>query len=181
LICTLIMAFQTTALTIDIWRFVASIGIGVELVTLDAYISELVPQKTRGRAFAFNQFIMFLAVPLVALLATFLVPVSILGYEGWRWVVAIGSIGAVFIWFIRIGLPESPRWLAQRGRASEAQMLMQMIEQRVRGETGRDLPAPLAVAHETDAKKGSSMSLVCVIVGYWGPKTRGLGLEAIAS
>jgi hypothetical protein len=30
-------------------------------------------------------------------------PIAILGYEGWRWVVGIGAIGAVFIWFIRIG------------------------------------------------------------------------------
>jgi MFS transporter, putative metabolite:H+ symporter len=154
-ICTLIMAFQKTSVTIDIWRFIASIGIGVELVTIDAYISELVPQKTRGRAFAFNQFVMFLAVPAVALLATFLVPVTIFGYDGWRWVVGIGSIGAVFIWIIRIGLPESPRWLAQRGRASEAQAVMQMMERRVREETGRDLPAPRAVPHEAEAKRGS--------------------------
>jgi MFS family permease len=47
-ICTLIMAFQTTAMSIVIWRFIASIGIGVELVNIDTYISELVPQKIRA-------------------------------------------------------------------------------------------------------------------------------------
>jgi putative MFS transporter len=158
-ICTLIMAFQTTAMSIVIWRFIASIGIGVELVNIDTYISELVPQEIRGRAFAFNQFIMFIAVPAVALIATFLVPIKILGYDGWRWVVGIGAIGAVFIWFIRIGLPESPRWLAQRGRQAEAEAIMQMMEQRVRDETGHDLPEPRLVIGEKEVAKGSWMEL----------------------
>ena len=49
------MAFQTAAMNFIIWRFIASVGIGVELVNIDTYISELVPRETRGRAFAFNQ------------------------------------------------------------------------------------------------------------------------------
>jgi putative MFS transporter len=40
-------------------------GIGVELVTIDTYVSELIPKHLRGRAFAFNQFISFLVVPVV--------------------------------------------------------------------------------------------------------------------
>ena len=158
-ICTLIMAFQTTAMSIDIWRLIASIGIGVELVNIDTYISELVSEETRGRAFALNQFIMFIAVPVVALTATLLVPISILGYDGWRWVVAIGALGAVFIWFIRIGLPESPRWLAQRGRQAEAEAIMQTIEQRVRDETGHDLPEPRLLTGETEVAKGSWLEI----------------------
>ena len=41
----------------------AGIGIGVELVTIDAYIAELMPAHIRGRAFAVNQVVQFLAVP----------------------------------------------------------------------------------------------------------------------
>ncbi|HYZ72610.1 MAG TPA: MFS transporter [Chthoniobacterales bacterium] len=158
-ICTLVMAFQTSAMSIDIWRFIASIGIGVELVNIDTYVSELVSEGIRGRAFALNQFIMFIAVPVVALIATLLVPISILGYDGWRWVVAVGALGAVFIWFIRIGLPESPRWLAQRGRRAEAEAIMQMIEQRVRDETGHELPEPRLLPDETEVGRGSWLEI----------------------
>ena len=83
-------------------------------MTIDTYVSELVPSSHRGRAYAYNQFFQFLAVPLVALLAWLLVPNMPLGLDGWRWVVLIGSAGAMFIWFIRLSLPESPRWLARR-------------------------------------------------------------------
>ena len=106
---SLIMAFQTSAAGIDLWRLIASIGIGVELVNIDTYISELVPKEQRGPAFAYNQFVMFTVVPVVALLAWLLVPLTILGLDGWRWVVIIGSAGAVLVWWIRLGLPESPR------------------------------------------------------------------------
>ena len=74
-------------------------------------LSELVPKEQRGPAFAYNQFIMFTAVPIVAFLAWQLVPQTIFGLDGWRWVVIIGSIGALVIWWIRRRLPESPRWL----------------------------------------------------------------------
>src|ERR1700761_6944984 len=42
-----VMAFQSTAFGLDLWRFIAGIGIGVELVTIDAYIAELVPHHVR--------------------------------------------------------------------------------------------------------------------------------------
>ena len=152
---TLIMAFQTTAAGIDLWRFIASIGIGVELVNIDAYVSELVPQESRGRAFAFNQTIQLIAVPVVALVAYILVPTKIMGYDGWRWVVGLGALGAIFIWFIRIGLPESPRWLAQRGRTAEAEAIMVDMERRVRAETGRDLPPARLVSGEKEEQRGA--------------------------
>jgi putative MFS transporter len=139
---SLIMAFQTTSASIDLWRLIASIGIGVELVNIDTYISELVPKEQRGPAFAYNQFVMFTVVPVVALLAWLLVPQTILGLDSWRWVVMIGSVGAVLVWWIRLALPESPRWLAQRGRMLEAESIMRDMEERVAAETRQPLPAP---------------------------------------
>src|SRR5579875_1192807 len=104
-IATLIMAFMSTGGWLLIWRVIAGIGIGVELVTIDTYIAELVPKDMRGRAFAVNQAITFGVVPVVAFLAWLLVPVAPLGFDGWRWVVLIGAVGAIFVWVIRLGVP----------------------------------------------------------------------------
>jgi len=163
---SLIMAFQTTSASIDLWRLIASVGIGVELVNIDTYISELVPKEQRGSAFAYNQFVMFTVVPVVALLAWLLVPRTILGLDGWRWVVIIGSVGAVPVWWIRLGLPESPRWLAQRGRMAEAESVMRAMEQRVAAETRKPLPAPQMVKGEADGKPGAWSEM-------WSPTYRG--------
>jgi putative MFS transporter len=141
-ITTAVMAFQTSGFAVDLWRFIAGVGIGIELVTIDTYVSELVPASHRGRAYAYNQFLQFLAVPLVAFLAWLLVPRTPLGLDGWRWVVLIGSAGAIFIWFIRLSLPESPRWLARHGRLADAERVVSNIENRVMIESGAQLPPP---------------------------------------
>ena len=91
---TLIMALQTTAPAINLWRLIAGIGVGVELVTIDTYVSELVPKHLRGRAFAFVHLVQYTAVPSVAFLAWWLVPQTPFGLDGWRWVVIIGALGA---------------------------------------------------------------------------------------
>jgi putative MFS transporter len=153
--CTLIMAFQSTAGTINLWRFLAGIGIGVELVTIDTYISELVPKETRGAAFAFNSVISFSAVPVAALLSWLLVPVHVWGLDGWRWVVMIGATGAIFVWFARRALPESPRWLEQNGQLAKADAAMAAIEARVRSETLQELPASKLIDGERRQSTGS--------------------------
>jgi putative MFS transporter len=154
-VCTLIMACQSTAAGLDVWRFFAGVGIGVELVTIDAYLSELAPAASRGRAFAFNQFISFLAVPFAALISWLLVPIRIGGIDGWRWVALVGASGAFFVWFIRRALPESPRWLEQQGQIDRAEALMNQIEDRVRAETQKDLPTPDLVVGENIRGSGS--------------------------
>jgi putative MFS transporter len=149
---TLVMAFQTTGFGVCLWRMIASIGIGVELVTIDTYIAELVPRHMRGRAFAFNQCVQFCVVPIVAFLSYLLVPQSPLGWDGWRWVVAIGAIGALFVWFLRRSIPESPRWLINQGRLNEAAQVTAAIEARVRNDLGgAALPAP--AAHDVDRQE----------------------------
>jgi putative MFS transporter len=140
-ITTAIMAFQTSGFGVDLWRFIAGIGIGVELVTIDTYVSELVPRTHRGRAYAYNQFFQFIAVPVMAFIAWLLVPQSPFGFDGWRWVVLIGSAGAIVIWFIRLSLPESPRWLARHGRLDDAERVVSHIETRVAAQAG-PLPPP---------------------------------------
>jgi len=141
-ICTAIMAFQNTAAGVDTWRFIASIGVGLEMVTIDTYLPEFVPPKGRGRAFAFYQFVAFSIVPVVALLGWLLVPRRPFGLEGWRWVALIGAVGAIFAWWLRRGLAESPRWLAVHGRANEAERVMVDLESRVLRDTGTPLPSP---------------------------------------
>jgi MFS transporter, putative metabolite:H+ symporter len=163
---SVVMAFQTSSVDIDLWRFIASIGLGVELVNVDTYISELVPKEQRGPSFALNQAVMFTSVPVVAFLAWMLIPTTISGLDGWRWVVIIGAIGAVLIWWIRLGLPESPRWLAQHGYDAEADRITSEIERRIQAETGRPLPPPDMVEGEEEIKKGAWSEM-------WSPVYRG--------
>lgn len=154
-VCTFVMALQSTAAAINLWRFLAGIGLGVEMITIGVYVSELAPKETRGEAFAFNQFLSFSAVPVAALVSAVLVPRRLLGLDGWRWVVIIGASGAIFVWFIRRAIPESPRWLEQRGRVEEADRIMDEIDRRVRSEAGSALPQPKLVEGDVYPASGS--------------------------
>ena len=127
---TLLMALQHTAVGIDLCRFVAGVGLGAEIVTVDAYLVEIVPQRYRGRAFAFATFIQFLAVPVTGGLSYALVPHQPMGIDGWRWVCFIGGVGGILVLLTRTRLPESPRWLAQRGFLKRAAQVIGGIEKK---------------------------------------------------
>jgi len=139
---TTVMAFQHTGETLNLWRFIAGVGFGVQLVTIDTYISELTPLALRGRAFSLNQFVSLGIVPVVALFAWLLVPTAPFGLDGWRWVVLIGSVGATVAWFLIRQIPESPRWLVLHGRIAEADTITTELERRVARDTRKPLPAP---------------------------------------
>src|SRR5579863_674581 len=126
-IFTLACAFAPSANWLIALRFFAGAGIGAEIIVIDAYVSEIVPSRARGRYVAITQVVGFAAVPVAALLARVLVPTHFL-MAGWRWVVLIGSAGAVLTWWFRRHLPESPRWLASRGRTAEAESILAALE-----------------------------------------------------
>jgi putative MFS transporter len=153
---TLVMAMQSSSKMIDLWRFIASVGVGVELVTIDSYIAELVPKQIRGRAFAVNHCIQLTAGPFAAFLGWMLIPIKPFGMEGWRWVALFPALSAVFVWWIRRALPESPRWLANRGRVGEAERVTAMIEAHVASEVGHQLPESEPIAAEETARASLS-------------------------
>ncbi|NIF87471.1 MFS transporter [Burkholderia sp. Cy-637] len=154
-VATFAAAFQVSPEAMDAWRFVAGLGIGVQLITVDTYISELTPNHARGKYMAFSILVILTSVPTVALLSYVLVPHTILGLDGWRWVMIIGSAGALLIWLIRRDLPESPRWLESRQRVAEARAIVDRIESRVVAETGQPLAAPKLDAAAPEEGQGS--------------------------
>jgi putative MFS transporter len=167
MVCTAIMAFQQSGELLNIWRLIAGVGFGVQLVTIDTYISELMPRTLRGRAFSINQFITFSIVPVIALLAWLLVPLKPLGLDGWRWIVLFGSVGAIVVWGLRAGIPESPRWLASKGRFAEADAIVSEIERKVALEHGGILPP----AQPTAAEEVGQSSLAAIFAQKYRGRT----------
>jgi putative MFS transporter len=141
-VANVMVALQNDASGLNLWRLISGIGLGVEMVTIGAYLSEMAPAHMRGRAFAANQAIGFCSVPVISALAYFLAPHTVLGLEGWRWVVLIGAGAAAVIGLLRFALPESPRWLARHGRLDEADAILRRIEAEAEAEIGHDLPPP---------------------------------------
>ncbi|WP_026361119.1 MFS transporter [Amycolatopsis nigrescens] len=125
---TLLGAFSTDVWMLVACRFVAGIGIGAELPLADAYLADLLPAKSRGRATAWAYTIGFCGVPAAGFLAMALAGEAPLGVDGWRWLFVIGALGAAVVWVLRARLPESPRWLAANGRHEEADLVVRRLE-----------------------------------------------------
>jgi putative MFS transporter len=158
-IATVVMGLQSSALAIDLCRFVASMGVGLELVAIDCYLAELMPKAVRGRAFAISASLQFLSVPLVSVLAWRLIPGRHFGIDGWRWLAFVPAVGALLVWQVRRALPESPRWLEAHGRRAEADEIASKIEQRVARDLGFELPPLRAPTHAPMGGRAKAISM----------------------
>jgi MFS transporter, putative metabolite:H+ symporter len=109
-------------------RFMAGIGVGAEYPVADSYLSDVLPKADRGRLAAWTYTCSFLAVPVLGFLSLSMNGRSIFGFDGWRVLLVLGAIGALFVIVLRRGLPESPRWLASVGRTDEAEAAVRIFE-----------------------------------------------------
>src|SRR4051794_9076632 len=148
---TLAVYLVTTALTavsFEPWwffacRFLTGFGIGGEYAAINSAIDELIPSKHRGRVdLAINGSFWFGAM-LGALLSIVALNESLFaGNVGWRLSFGLGVVLGLAILLVRRHVPESPRWLIIHGREDEAEEIVSGIEERVRRETGEELPEP---------------------------------------
>lgn len=138
---SLLGAFSPNVWFLVVTRFFAGIGIGAEFSLADSYLSDLLPRRVRGRYISWAYTMAFLGVPVVGLLARWLVPLQPLGVDGWRWLFVIGALGSFVVWAVRRGLPESPRWLELQGRHDEADVIVSHLEDQARA-AGHTLEAP---------------------------------------
>jgi MFS transporter, putative metabolite:H+ symporter len=106
-----------------VFRLIQGLGLGGEVPIAAAYVNELCKAKGRGRFVIFYEFAFGLGVTCAALLAFWVVP-----HLGWRYMFLIGALPASIVPFFRRGLPESPRWLANKKRFDEAEQVVTRIE-----------------------------------------------------
>ncbi|WKN60186.1 MFS transporter [Rhodococcus opacus] len=128
-------------------RFVMSIGMGAEYVICWGIITEFIPRGHRGRYLGLLGIFAGLGVSLSSLIGWVVIPTF-----SWRAMFVIGGVGALITWWLRRGMPESPRWLESRGRYEEAEAVIQRIE-RESGVSSQEVnPTPVATGDAADEK-----------------------------
>jgi MFS transporter, putative metabolite:H+ symporter len=134
-----------------VFRTIQGIGLGGEVPVAAAYISELAKAHGRGRFVLLYEIVFPIGLVAASLLGLWLVP-----RYGWQTMFILGALPAILALFLRRVLPESPRWLASRGRQVEAEAAIRQIERETERATGQTLPPPKPVISTLD--KPASLS-----------------------
>lgn len=106
-----------------LWRFLGGIGIGLAMMSSPIYIAEIAPPHIRGVLVNVNQLSNVIGINLAVLAGYFF---SFDGW-GWRWMFASQAIPVLVLLTGLFGIPESPRWLASRGRFEEGLKVLTRI------------------------------------------------------
>jgi MFS family permease len=134
---TLILYLTATALTASSWniwsfaffRFFTGAGIGGEYAAINSTIQELIPARMRGWTDLVINGSFWVGAAMGASASIVLLDPALLDPEiGWRLAFLIGALLGLVIFFMRMWIPESPRWLMTHGRIVEAQRVVAQIE-----------------------------------------------------
>jgi SP family xylose:H+ symportor-like MFS transporter len=137
-------------------RILGGVGIGIASMASPMYIAEITPARIRGRMVSVNQFAIISGMLVIYFVNYF---IALQGDEawnaaaGWRWMFASGAAPSLLFLALLIGVPESPRWLVERGFKERARRILS----RVGGESFADAELSSIeqiVAREKDTAPG---------------------------
>jgi len=131
LLATAATAASWNVASFALFRFVTGAGIGGEYAAINSTIQELIPARVRGWSDLVINGSFWVGAAAGALGSLMLLNPTMINPEiGWRIAFLIGATLALVIFFMRLWLPESPRWLITHGRVQEAQRVIEGIEHR---------------------------------------------------
>ena len=105
--------------TFLVFRFLAGVAIGSSSVLAPVYISEISPAERRGALVGLFQINIVIGI-LLAYCSNFLVAAAVDGAVAWRVKLAVAVLPAATFFILLFTIPNSPRWLALKGRIEEA-------------------------------------------------------------
>ncbi len=143
-------------------RMIGGFGVGASLITAPMFIAEISPARVRGTMVSFNQLNIVLGIS-VAFFTNYLILrlgddpadwVSSLGIDeyNWRWMLGLETLPAVLYFVFLLAVPESPRWLAMKGREQEA---LGILERVTGSEQAKNVLTALKENLESDKKSKS--------------------------
>jgi sugar porter (SP) family MFS transporter len=124
-----------TAVPKDIWtfilfRFLGGVGIGIASMSTPMYIAEIAPAHLRGRLVSLNQVAIVGGIVLVYFVNYFIARMGDQAWNeafGWRWMFASGIVPAVAFAVLLFLIPESPRWLMEKGQPEAARNVLTKV------------------------------------------------------
>ena len=134
LISSLGSGFAFSVWDLIIWRIVGGLGIGIASVITPAYIAEISPSAIRGKLASLQQLAITLGIFAAILSDTVLArsaggasEASLFGLDAWRWMFLVGVIPSIVYGVLALRVPESPRFLVDKGLDDEASGVLRSV------------------------------------------------------
>jgi sugar porter (SP) family MFS transporter len=109
-----------------VFRFIGGLAIGASSVLAPVYISEIAPAERRGALTGLFQFNIVFGI-LLAFVSNFLLQWFAGGADVWRVKLGVAAVPALIFLVLMYRIPQSARWLSQRGRTDEARTSLELL------------------------------------------------------
>ncbi|ABB11487.1 MFS transporter [Burkholderia sp. Ac-20384] len=123
--CSLAQLWVHSGEALFVLRFLIGIGVGIEYPVAGSLLVEFMPRKYRGPRLAMLTIIWFFGAALAYIVGNIILGSG--GPDAWRWVLASPAVIGLALFVVRIGTPESPRWLLSKGRVAEADDVIRTV------------------------------------------------------
>ncbi|VWC52258.1 MULTISPECIES: MFS transporter [Burkholderia] len=124
-VCSLAQLWVQSGEALFVLRFLIGIGVGIEYPVAGSLLVEFMPRKYRGPRLAMLTIIWFFGAALAYIVGNIILGSG--GPDAWRWVLASPAVIGLALFIVRIGTPESPRWLLSKGRVAEADNVIRKV------------------------------------------------------
>ena len=123
-VVSILQFYVNDPMQLVILRFILGIAVGADYPIAGALMTEFSPTKNRGSLLVGLNGLWY-----IGYVSSFLVGYLMLsiGEDSWRWMLASSAIPVIIMLISRLNMPESPRWLASKGREKEANAIVQKI------------------------------------------------------
>ena len=125
IVCSVAQYWVQSGETLFALRFFTGMAVGIEYPVATAFLVEFLPRKYRGPCLATLTILWFAGAA-----TAYLVGDAILNFGGpdaWRWTLASTAVTGALLFIVRLGTPESPRWLISKGRQTEAETIIRRV------------------------------------------------------
>ncbi|XP_037623415.1 proton myo-inositol cotransporter-like isoform X2 [Sebastes umbrosus] len=163
----IILSLAPGKVVLLVGRITVGLGIGIASMTVPVYIAEVSPPHQRGQLVTINSLFItggqFIASVIDGAF-------SYMSHDGWRYMLGLSVVPAVLQFVGFLFLPESPRWLLQKGRSQEARQTLS----RIRGGQSVDEEYDTIRSSIEEEKKAGGGGLVILRILRHGPTRRAL-------
>jgi len=125
-----------------VFRFITGLGIGGEYAAINSAVDELIPGRVRGTVDLVVNATFWVGAAVGSVASALLMNGHLLSTNvGWRIAFSVGAVLGLGVLYLRLSVPESPRWLMLRGKEDDANRIVGNIEAQI-AQGGAELPEP---------------------------------------